>query len=152
MLVGLAGYRQVPADSVSIIGAAPDLVAGAEALQRGRYEEGLALTRAGMRELLSPDQRAAALNNLCAGYTALRLHDIAIVYCTESLQITPGSWQACNNRALAYLGKGLLMLARRDVLRGLELNPGAAPLQQVLLLVDEAERRRPTGPEREPPT
>ena len=146
----LAACGPAGADSEAVIGPDPRLVAGAEALQRGRFAEGLAMTRDGLRNVVDADQRAAALNNLCAGYTGLRYFDIAIIYCTESLEIAADRWPAYNNRALAYLGKGMLNLARRDVLRGLELNPDADRLREVLTLVDEADRRRPTGPERDP--
>jgi tetratricopeptide (TPR) repeat protein len=126
-----------PADE-TVLGPNPDLVAGAAALERGRYEEGVELTRTGLSAVVSSDMRASALNNLCAGYTALRQYDLAIVHCTESLQIDENRWQAYNNRALAYLGKGMVQLARRDVLRGLEISPMAQRLLQVAAVVEEA--------------
>lgn len=150
LLVMLAGAaRPAAADSTFTLGVDPDLVAGAEALQLGRFEEGVALTEAGLGAAVTPDQRASALNNLCAGYVALRRYDIAVVHCSESLDLAPG-WQAYNNRAIAYLGQGLLKMARRDVLRGLRLNPDGERLQQVRAMVEQASRRHPGERERDP--
>jgi tetratricopeptide (TPR) repeat protein len=149
LLLVVAFAAAVRADE-TVLGANPDLVAGAAALERGRYEEGVALTRAGLVTVVSREQRASGLNNLCAGYTALGLYDAAIVHCTESLALDEARWQAYNNRALAYLGKGMLRLARRDVARGLELNPLAQRLLQVAAMVEEAAGRRPNAPEKDP--
>jgi tetratricopeptide (TPR) repeat protein len=140
----------VAADSTFTLGVNPDLVAGSEALLLGRFEEGIALTQTGLGAFVTPDQRASALNNLCAGYTGLRRYDIAIVHCSESLKLDPGSWHAYNNRALAYLGKGLVKLARRDVRRGLRLNPGAERLLKVQGMVEAAALRHAGEAERDP--
>src|SRR3990172_3730689 len=113
--LGAAGPRTPPArGGTGTLGAGPDLVAGAAALQLGRFEQGIELTRAGLDRVVTPLERASALNNLCAGYTALRQYDVAIVHCSASLDLHPGGWQAYNNRALAYLGSGMAQLARRD--------------------------------------
>lgn len=151
LLLGIlaAAARPAAADSTLTLGVDPDLVAGAEALQLGRFKEGVALTESGLRGAVTVDQRASALNNLCAGYTALRRYDIAVIHCSESLGISP-RWQAYNNRAIAYLGQGLVKMARRDVLRGLQLNPDAERLQQVRAMVEEAARRHPGERERDP--
>ena len=123
-------------DGVFTLGVDGDLVAGADALSHGRFEEGIELTAAGLGSAITRDQRASALNNLCAGHAALRRYAIAVVYCSESLELEPG-WQAYNNRAIAYLGQGLLRLARRDVERGLALNPDDERLLQVRSMVEE---------------
>jgi tetratricopeptide (TPR) repeat protein len=143
-LIGLltaVGGALAGADSAVTFGVNADLVAGAEALQRGRYEEGITRTQAGLDTFVTRDQRAAALSNLCAGYTALGKYDIAVVHCSASLELDPG-WQAYNNRALAYLGKGLIRLAGRDCAEGLVLNPDSEQLLRVKVLVEEAGRRR----------
>jgi Flp pilus assembly protein TadD len=133
-----------------VIGPNPDLVEGAEALQRGDFETGVRLTRAGLALAVTGAERAAGLNNLCAGYTALARYDLAIVHCTESLELDGTRWQPYSNRALAYLGKGMLTLARRDVTRGLELAPYAQRLLQVAALVQEAAGRARDAPEPDP--
>ena len=151
LLVAVGTPGMAAADSMVTLGVSEDLVAGAEALQRGRYEEGIARTQSGLDGYVTRDDRAAALSNLCAGYTALGKYDIAVVHCSASLELDPG-WQAYNNRALAYLGKGLVRLARRDVGRGLALNPQGDRLLRVQGLVEEAARRRSAFKERDPIT
>ena len=126
------------AESFAYFGVNPDLVAGAEALERGRFAAGVEHTLAGLRVEISPDQRASALNNLCAGYVGLGQYDLAIVHCSEALQLDPGSWQALNNRAIAYLAKRQWRLARRDAGKGLALNPASEKLQRVWQMVEEA--------------
>ncbi len=148
-LAALADGTLAAAESSVTFGPHPDLVAGAEALQLGRFEQGIARTLAGLEAVVTPQQRASALNNLCAGYIALRQYDTAIVHCSAALEIDSGSWQAYNNRALAYLGKGLVRLARRDLRRGLQLNPHAEKLRQVEALVEEALRRPEAGRDRD---
>ena len=132
-------------DGVFTLGVDGDLVAGADALSRGRFEEGIELTASGLGSAISRDQRASALNNLCAGHAALRRYAIAVVYCSESLDLEPG-WQAYNNRAIAYLGQGLVRLARRDVELGLALNPGDERLLQVRAMVEERAGEGPRDP------
>jgi len=145
----LAAAALAAAESSVIFGPHPDLVAGAEALRVGRFEQGIEHTLAGLESAMTPQQRVAALNNLCAGHAGLRQYDTAVVYCSAALDIDPRSWQAYNNRALAYLGKGLLRLARRDLRRGLQLNPDAEHLRQVEALVDEALARPQPGHDRD---
>lgn len=140
-LLAATGGATASADSAATFGANPDLVAGAEALLHGLYEEGIAHTQAGLLDtFLTLEERAAALSNLCAGYLGLGKYDIAIVHCSASLELSPG-WQAYSNRALAYLGKRMLRLARRDYTLGLTLNPHAEQLLKVKALVEEAGRR-----------
>jgi tetratricopeptide (TPR) repeat protein len=129
-------------EGVVTFGAPAELVEGAAALERRRYADGVALTEAGLRQVTSADQRASGLNNLCAGYTALQRYDTAVRHCTASLALDDRSWQAYNNRALAYIGLGLLHLARLDVQRGLELQPESLPLWQVRAMVEQAARQQ----------
>ncbi len=145
-----AASEAAVAGDTTLLGPNPDLVAGAEALQRGRFAEGIARTRAGLDAFVSADERASGLSNLCAGYIALRQYDVAIVHCSEALALNRGSWQAYNNRALAYLGKGMVRLARRDVRRGLALNPQAQRLLQVAALVEEAAGKGANAHDRDP--
>ena len=53
------------------LGVSPELAAGADALQRGKFEEGIALTQTGLDQFVSSDDRAGGLSNLCAGYIGL---------------------------------------------------------------------------------
>jgi len=149
LLIAIGGVGPAGADSTVTFGTNRDLVAGADALQRGRFEEGITRTQSGLDTFVTREQRTAALSNLCAGYTALGKYDVAVVHCSASLELGPG-WQAYNNRALAYLGKGLIRLARRDYMEGLTLNPDAEQLLRVKELVEEADRRRSGRDSRDP--
>jgi hypothetical protein len=149
LLTALGASAVAGADSTVTFGVNPDLVAGADALQRGRFEEGIARTQSGLATFVTREHRVAALSNLCAGYTALGKYDIAVVHCSASLELGPG-WQAYNNRALAYLGKGLIRLAGRDCAQGLSLNPDSEQLLRVKVLVEEAGRRRSGSASRDP--
>src|SRR3990172_7946642 len=107
VLLAIGAGGPALADSTVRFGASPGLVAGAEALRSGRFEEGIALTLSGLDEFVTAEDRAAGLSNLCAGFIALRKFDIAVVHCSASLELNP-RWQAYSNRALAYLSKGLI--------------------------------------------
>lgn len=147
LLIGFAPHGR--ADQSLLLGPDPDLVAGAEALLSGRFEEGVSLTQTGLNHVVTSEQRTAGLTNLCAGYTALRRYELAVVHCTEALTLDPQRWQAYSNRALAYLGQGRVRLARLDVIRGIELAPKAQRLLQVAALVEEAAGKPADGPERD---
>jgi tetratricopeptide (TPR) repeat protein len=137
LLCGAASAQQAVAD---YLGVDPDLARGAEALELHRFAEGVEYTLRGLPAASSTQNRAAALNNLCAGYAALAKYELAIARCTESLALDPANWQAYNNRALAYLAKGLFELAERDVRSGLALQPAAGPLKKVDAMVQAAIR------------
>lgn len=120
------------------IGTNPDLVEGGRALEQDRFAEGVELTLRGLKIELGSQDRAAALSNLCAGYSGLGKYDLAIVNCSASIAIDPDNWRAYNNRAVAYLYKGQLHLASRDVRAGLALAPESATLKKVELIVNGA--------------
>lgn len=148
VLLALGAGEAVLADSSVTFGVSPELAAGAEALRRGQFEVGIALTQSGLEQFVTSEDRAGGLSNLCAGYIGLRKYDIAVVHCSAALQLRP-RWQAYSNRALAYLSKGLIRLAERDCQEGLVLNPDSELLLRVKGLVEEAVRRRPVreGPD-----
>ncbi len=137
------------ADSVVRFGVSPELAAGAEALQRGKFEQGIVLTQSGLQQFITSEDRAAGLSNLCAGFIGLEKYDVAVVHCSASLELR-ARWQAHSNRALAYLRKGLIRLARRDCQEGLVLNPDAAELRRVNALVEEVVRRHPAYGDEDP--
>ncbi|RMF98351.1 MAG: hypothetical protein D6727_03020 [Gammaproteobacteria bacterium] len=132
------------ADNATTFGPNAELVAGAQALQMGDYADGVRLTLAGLAEVTERRQRAVGLSNLCAGYAGLGEYRKALAACNESLAINPRSWRSYNNRAIAYIGLGRLVEARRDLEAGRALNPDAAKLREVeaLLRAREAELRR----------
>jgi len=123
-------------ENTMIIGPNQYLSDGASALQRGAYEEGIRLTLEGLRFQSSRIHRASALNNLCAGYIGARQYDRAIESCDEALEINERNWRIYNNRALAYLGAHQPGAARRELAKGLALNPESRKLDEVRALIE----------------
>ncbi len=140
--LGLVSAQPALADNSLIVGTDPDLQAGASALRARSFQDGVQLTERGLETTVSVSNRAAGLSNLCAGYTGLGKYEEAIDACSESLRIKPRNWRSFNNRALAYLFKGALIQARRDVDAGLAINPNADTLNKVDLMIREEEARR----------
>jgi regulator of sirC expression with transglutaminase-like and TPR domain len=132
--LGIGGSR-------SVYGTNPHLSEGATALMLGNYARGVELTREGLKEILTTEERTTLLSNLCAGYVGLREYDTAIVYCNRSLEIDPGNWRALQNRAAANAGLGQITRALSDVERGLELNPDSDALKLTLSIVREQAKR-----------
>ena len=108
-------------------------------LQFRDFEQGVRLTLEGLKLSVSRRERAAGLNNLCAGYAGLQRYDEALSACDEALTLNIARWRVYNNRALALLGKNQVAAARRDVEAGLAINPDSQSLQKVLKLVEIAE-------------
>ena len=137
--------------SMTVIGANELLSKGADELQRGNFQQGIALTLQGLERPNGTDDRAAGLANLCAGYVALRQYELALARCSESLELNSNNWRTWNNRAAAYLGKGMLEAALSDVQAGLQLSPQSGTLKktkQIVLerkRVHEEQRRRAVG-------
>lgn len=129
------------ASAKSVFGANSYLSDGATALMLGNYKRGVELTHKGLGEVLSTDERAASLSNLCAGYVGLKEFDVAVVYCNRSLEITANNWRALQNRAAAYTGLGEFRRALVDIEKGLGLNPDSDQLKLTLAIVREQERR-----------
>ncbi len=134
------------AGSRSVFGANSYLSDGATALMLGNYAKGVELTRLGLAEVLSAEERVASLSNLCAGYVGLKEYDVAIVYCNRSLEINPQNWRALQNRAAAYAGIGDSARALADAEKGLNLNPDSEALKMTLALVREQVRRAARAP------
>ncbi|HZF25380.1 MAG TPA: tetratricopeptide repeat protein [Steroidobacteraceae bacterium] len=126
--------------SMTVVGANELLSAGADELQRGNYEQGVALTLQGLDRPNSREDRAAGLANLCAGYVGLRKYELALAKCSESLELNGANWRTWNNRAAAYLGKGMLEAALSDVQAGLQLSPQSGTLKKTKQIVLERKR------------
>jgi len=132
--LGIGGAR-------SVFGTNPYMSDGATALMMGNYEKGVELTRLGLNDILSTEERVTLLSNLCAGYVGLKEFDTAIYYCNRSLELDPDNWRALQNRAAAYSGIGQVTKALTDVERGLELNPDSDSLKLTLSIVREQAKR-----------
>ena len=131
--------------SSTVIGPHPLLTEGADALTRGDFQRGVDLTARGLNLTTDPQNRAAAMANICAGYAGLRNFATALSFCNQSVEIYQGNWRAWQNRAAAHLGLGRLQESLEDIRHGLELNPRSQALQKTLGMVKEYERTRPVG-------
>lgn len=129
-------------NSMTVIGANELLSAGAEELQRGNFQQGVELTLAGLDRPNSPQDRAAGLANLCAGYVGLGQYELALARCSESIGLDSGNWRTWNNRAAAYLGKGMFEAALSDVQIGLQLSPESGTLKKTKRILLERKRVR----------
>ncbi|MEQ1581106.1 MAG: tetratricopeptide repeat protein [Steroidobacteraceae bacterium] len=138
--LGIGGSR-------SVYGTNPYLSDGATALMLGNYQRGVELTREGLKDILTTEERVTLLSNLCAGYVGLKEYDTAIVYCNRSLDLDPSNWRALQNRAAAYAGLNQITKALSDVEQGLELNPDSDDLKLTLSIIREKARRelKPAG-------
>lgn len=127
------------AGSSTVFGPDPALADGARALRLRDFETGTQLTLEGLKREVSPQQRAKAYSNLCAGFTALRRFADAIDACDQALSLEPRNWRAYNNRALAWLGQDQLAAARNDVEAGLAMHPDSPTLHKVMDLLRQRE-------------
>ncbi len=127
-------------DSRMVFGAGQSLLnAGAEALRYGRYDDGIRLTLMGLEEPgVSDANKAAAFSNLCAAHAAKEEPDVAIEYCTESLELDEDNWRAWSNRSYAYWLKEMYPDATRDLETATAINPRARQILQIRGMLNEA--------------
>jgi tetratricopeptide (TPR) repeat protein len=117
--------------SSTVIGSAnPLLTEGSEALERGRFEEGVRLTLEGLEQPTSERDQAAGHSNVCAGYAALKRWAEALQHCNRALELDKSNWRTFNNRAAVFVGLKMFDLAMTDVNSGLELAPNSATLKK----------------------
>jgi tetratricopeptide (TPR) repeat protein len=117
--------------SATIIGSLNPLLAeGSAALERGRFEDGIRLTLAGLEEPATERDQAAGHSNVCAGYAALKRFPEALEHCNKALELDPGNWRTYNNRAAVFVGLKQFDLAMTDVNAGLEIAPDSATLRK----------------------
>jgi tetratricopeptide (TPR) repeat protein len=115
------------------------LSAGSQAMFAGRWEDGIRLTLMGLeRNGVSDHLRAGALSNLCAGYAALNQPDLAIDYCTQSIEYNDGNWRAWSNRSYAYWMKDEYDKAGADLERAMSINDRARQLFRIRGMLNEA--------------
>jgi len=120
------------------------LNAGADAMRRSEYREGIELTLNGLKLVNEPRDVAGGLSNLCAAYAALKEFSLALLACDQALQIDSGNWRTWNNRAAVHLGQGRHDEAIGDVQTGLGIAPNSATLRKTLALI-EARKRATQG-------
>jgi tetratricopeptide (TPR) repeat protein len=122
---------------VVTLGADEYLVAGADAIRGGLYDDGIRMTLIGLERSPSNRNRAAGLANVCAAYVAKNEPDNALPYCDESLALNPENWRAYSNRAHAYFLQGRYAEAERDNAEAAARSPHAAHVQMIRKLLNE---------------
>jgi tetratricopeptide (TPR) repeat protein len=127
-------------DNRTVIGVGNSLLAaGAEAIRYGRYDDGIRLTLMGLERPGNSDHnRSAGLSNLCAAHAAKDEPDIAIQYCTESLDINDSNWRALSNRSYAYWLKEMYQESSKDLEAATAINPRARQISQIRGMLNEA--------------
>jgi tetratricopeptide (TPR) repeat protein len=141
-LPAMACAETPSASSSTVIGPNVMLADGAEALLRGEWQRGIQLTQMGLTFSVSSEDRASALANLCAGFTALKQYQRALEHCDKSIQIVDDNWRTWQNRAAANLGLGKVEDSLRDIQRGLQINPDSDSLQKTLAIARDHEKRQ----------
>ena len=126
------------AQSATVIGPTnPLLTAGTDALEMGRYEEGVRLTLAGLEQPASLRDLAAGHSNVCAGLAALKRFEEALGHCNKALELDRTNWRTYNNRAAVFVGLKQYELAMTDVNAGLEIAPQSGTLQKSREVINE---------------
>jgi tetratricopeptide (TPR) repeat protein len=139
-LLPSASAETPAASSNTVIGPNVMLADGAEALMRGDWQRGIQLTQMGLTFAVSQQDRASALANLCAGFTAIKQFQRALEHCDQSITIVSDNWRTWQNRAAANLGLGKIEESLRDIQRGLQLNPDSDSLQKTLAIARDHEK------------
>jgi tetratricopeptide (TPR) repeat protein len=115
------------------------LTVGSEAMMAGRWEDGIRLTLQGLGQVgVTDEMKAAALSNLCGAYAAHNQPDLAIDYCSESIELDDQNWRAWSNRSYAYWMKEQYESAGEDLERAMSINDGARQLFQIRGMLNEA--------------
>ncbi len=104
------------------------LTQGSDALEMGRWEEGVRLSLAGLQQPNTARDKAAGHSNICAGYAALKRWEEALEHCNLALELDRSNWRTFNNRAAVFVGLKQFDLAMTDVNTGLELAPDSSTL------------------------
>ncbi len=115
-----------------------DLADGAAALRAGDAEEGVRLTRRGLKSGIGGRDRVAGYSNLCAGLIMLERLDEALEACNRALDLDDRHWRSYSNRALAYIKLQRYSEAELDISTVEELNPHARTLKELRAMYRDA--------------
>ena len=114
------------------LGANEYLLAGADSIRAGAFDDGIRLTLIGLeRGNLGIRDRAAGLANVCAAHVAKNEPDAALPYCDQSLSLDDRNWRVYTARARAYFLKGMLAEAVRDNDAAAAINPDSAHVKEM---------------------
>jgi tetratricopeptide (TPR) repeat protein len=146
LMAGVGSAQQVDPqtspDSRTVLGGGNDLLAaGAELIRAGEYEDGIRLTTLGLERSPTIADKAAALSNLCAAHAAKGDLDLAIKFCTQSLEINEKNWRAYSNRSYAFYLKGMYAQANADLEAAAAISPNARQVMQIRGMINERNLR-----------
>jgi tetratricopeptide (TPR) repeat protein len=110
----------------------------------GDAEEGVRLTRLGLRRETSRHDRVVGLSNLCAGYLMLERFDEALDACNRAIADGERHWRAYSNRALLFVLQDRLDEAERDLRKAEELAPASRTVRTVRSMLRD--RTDPVAP------
>jgi tetratricopeptide (TPR) repeat protein len=113
------------------------LLAGADAIRGGQFDDGIRLTLIGLKRGPNARNRAAGLANLCSAYISKNEPDNAIPYCNESLTLNDANWRVFSARSQAYLIKGMYAEAAKDNEAAAALAPNAAHVRMIRSMLNE---------------
>ena len=141
LLLGMMAHAAPQADTPAKTVLGPsniDLADGAAALRAGDAEEGVRLTRRGLKSAASARDRVAGYSNLCAGLIMLEQLAEALEACNRALEIDERHWRSYSNRALAYIKLQRYSEAQLDIATVEEINPDARTLKQLRAMYRDA--------------
>ena len=141
LLLGVTAQAAPQADTPAKTVIGPnnaDLAEGAAALRTGDAEEGVRLTRRGLRSGIGGRDRIAGYSNLCAGLIMLERPDEALEACNRALGLDDRHWRSYSNRALAYIKLQRYGEAQLDISMVEELNPHARTLKMLRAMYRDA--------------
>ena len=134
-ITGAASEPQDDAVSRTVLGINMLLADGADALNKGEWERGIALTQLGINAPINTKDNAAGYANLCAGYAALRKFELALQNCNRSLELDDSNWRAWQNRAQAHLWLGHIETRSRPTARSSSVSLWRLPVTAAGTLV-----------------
>jgi tetratricopeptide (TPR) repeat protein len=141
LLIGVTAQAAPQADTPAKTVLGPsnaDLADGAAALRAGDAEEGVRLTRRGLKSGIGGRDRIAGYSNLCAGLIMLERLDEALEACNRALDLDDRHWRSYSNRALAYIKLQRYADAELDISKVEELNPHARTLKSLRAMYRDA--------------
>lgn len=115
-----------------------DLAEGAAALRTGDAEEGVRLTRRGLKSGVTGRDRVAGYSNLCAGLIMLERLGEALEACNHAVDLDERHWRSYSNRALVYIKLRRYSEAELDISTVEEINPHARTLTTLRAMYRDA--------------
>jgi tetratricopeptide (TPR) repeat protein len=115
-------------------------------LDAKEWQKGTEKTRAALRSgELTPENHAAALNNLCIGLTGLTQYSDAMDACLQAIDMSPRQWQSYNNLANIYFYLNQYDKALAQYYKALSFRSSSGVLLQNIRLTLDVRSSRKSG-------